>query len=636
MRSDGAPGSCLTVSVSVWANEMFGRIRVSLWLLAAALPAFLAVAGGAGLVLSSPAHAQFWADQRYPFLQRQHSRPQRSGGFFQNWFGGGAPEYERTPRERYEPQRHEPTADSGHAPPPHKNEAKDAPPPSTNIVVMGDGMADWLAYGLEDAFSDSPDVAIMRKDKVNSGLLRYEAKGDLDWWHVARDILAQEKANYVVMMLGVTDRQNIRERDLAREAEKEAKEQDEKKAADAAAHPDQQGKLDQKSDAADDKKAKKKTATGVVEFRSDQWEKIYTKRIDDTIAALKSKGVPVFWVGLPSIRGTRSTADASYLNDLFRARAERAGIVYIDVWDGFVDETGRFTTYGPDYEGQSRRLRSADGVYFTKYGARKLAHYVEREIRRYMSNRIVALPTAPAAPAPASGKPAERPLAGPVVPLTAVSSTSDELLGGGSAGRVHGDALAAQVLVKGEPVPPEQGRADDFAWPPGSAPRPPVAAQTQPKARASATAKADTVAPVSSSGAGQIHPAVAAPAKPPPVEPIAPVVPLPADAKVEQPAATVEPPVIQAVQPPPATLPSPESKPAEPAKSEAALDGKAEEKPAGQTPAAEKPHSSAKTKQAEAAKPKRERHPSVPRPPRPIPQRPNNNPFDGIFGGAVR
>ena len=114
---------------------------------------------------------------------------------------------------------------------------------------------------------------------------------------------------------------------------------------------------------------------------------IYIRRIDETIAALKSKGVPVFWVGLPSIRGTKSTADAVYLNDLYRARAEQAGIVYIDVWDGFVDEGGKYTNYGPDYEGQMRRLRSGDGVYFTKSGARKLAHYVEREIRRYMSNR---------------------------------------------------------------------------------------------------------------------------------------------------------------------------------------------------------------------------------------------------------
>ena len=119
-----------------------------------------------------------------------------------------------------------------------------------------------------------------------------------------------------------------------------------------------------------------------------------------------------------------------YLNDLYRARAERAGVVFIDVWDGFVDDAGKFSSFGPDYEGQMRRLRSNDGVFFTNYGARKLAHYVEREIRRYMSNRSlqVALPTGPVAVP--NGKSAARPVAGPVVPLTVSTGTTDELLGG--------------------------------------------------------------------------------------------------------------------------------------------------------------------------------------------------------------
>jgi hypothetical protein len=60
----------------------------------------------------------------------------------------------------------------------------------------------------------------------------------------------------------------------------------------------------------------------------------------------------------------------------YRSRAEKAGIVYVDIWDGFVDEAGQFSPQGPDYEGQIRRLRTSDGVYFTKFGARKLADYV--------------------------------------------------------------------------------------------------------------------------------------------------------------------------------------------------------------------------------------------------------------------
>ena len=53
--------------------------------------------------------------------------------------------------------------------------------PTTTIVVMGDSMADWLAYGLEDAFADAPEIGIVRKHRTDSGLIRYDARSDLDW-----------------------------------------------------------------------------------------------------------------------------------------------------------------------------------------------------------------------------------------------------------------------------------------------------------------------------------------------------------------------------------------------------------------------------------------------------------------------
>src|SRR5205814_8615933 len=209
------------------------------------------------------------------------------------------------------------------------------------------------------------------------------------------------------------------------------------------------------------------------EFHSDEWAAYYEKRIDATIVALKSAGVPVFWVGLPSIHGPKSTSDMQYLNDLYRARVEKAGLNYVDVWDGFVDETGNFSAQGPDFEGQIRRLRAGDGVHFTKAGARKLAQYVEREIRRVMLARGAPLampapeePQTPAAGArPNAGGPAPRPVAGPVVPLTSQPTGSESLLGTGPVRPPGSDPLVNRVLVKGEAVPAPAGRADDFAWP---------------------------------------------------------------------------------------------------------------------------------------------------------------------------
>ncbi len=158
-----------------------------------------------------------------------------------------------------------------------------------------------------------------------------------------------------------------------------------------------------------------------------------------------------------------------YLDNLYRDAATKAGITYVDIWDGFVDEAGRFLQQGPDFEGQIRRLRSADGVYFTKAGARKMAHYVEREITRLLSGRSapIALPSEPATPDlnAVPGAPAPRPLAGPIVPLVASSVGTDQLLGGPGVKPVSVDALVARVLVKGEPLAAPAGRADDFAWP---------------------------------------------------------------------------------------------------------------------------------------------------------------------------
>ena len=508
------------------SNKMGLRTR---WLVVAAV---LAVAQSASVT----AQAQFfWNWNQQDQSNRQRSRPQ-SGGLF-DWFGGGQnnsrprddDDY-RPPRQRQQqPNQHtqQQPSESSRAPPPKKAEAKDEQTgPTTSIVVMGDDMADWLGYGLEDVFSDTPEIRVVRKNKLNSGLLRYDAKGDLDWWHVARDTLAQEKADYVVMMLGIGDRQEIREKDLAKEADTKAKDQQAKdqaakdpQAKDPQAK-DRQPKDRQPKEEAEKKDGQKPAKTndtdengtssaqrakktgGPAEFRSDEWEKVYSRRIDDTIAALKSKGVPVIWVGLPSLRGARSSSDTAYLNELYRARAERAGIKYVDVWDGFVDEAGKYSNYGPDYEGQVRRLRLSDGVFFTKAGAIKLARYVEQELSRYMSNRVpVALPSGPFEAAPSDSKPTERPLLGAVIPLTGTAKDkdkdSDNLLGSPGSNPTLGDAIATKVLAKGETVTAPPGRADNFVWPTGShakssaaAPEIPIADQPKPEAPVTAQPKA--------------------------------------------------------------------------------------------------------------------------------------------------
>jgi len=207
---------------------------------------------------------------------------------------------------------------------------------------------------------------------------------------------------------------------------------------------------------------------GNYEFHTDKWGELYEKRIDEMIAALKSKGVPLLWVGLPSIRGAKSTTDMQYLDELYRARAEKAGIIYVDIWDGFVDEQGRYAQQGPDFQGQTRRLRTYDGVNFTKNGAEKLAHYVERELRRVLTSAIapIALP-GPEEQAPKGGAAGGKPAIGPAVPLNTLGAgEGGELLGAAAhPAQKEADPLVLRVLNRGEALAAPPGRADDFSWP---------------------------------------------------------------------------------------------------------------------------------------------------------------------------
>jgi uncharacterized protein len=462
-----------------------------------------ATAAVLSFALLLPANAQFWGNswggrqqqpqqpynpysqQRYNPYAQQPYNPYGGFGGDRQWGYGGHPQRERSssPRQRERPREveKEQPPDYSHAPP--ATPRKDA---TVKVVVMGDANADWLAFGLENAFSEKPEIGIVREHRTDSGLIRYDQRRDSEWPQVAREIITAEKPQFVVMMIGNNDRQSIREK--APPPTPTNAQPIQPPPAIPPPRPDSERQPVEQQHPRLSPAQARQADYGPWEFQSEKWELGYIKRIDATIAALKSAGVPVIWVGLPSQRGTNVTNESSYLNELYRSEAEKAGIVYVDVWDAFVDEDGKFSPQGPDYLGQTRRLRTSDGVYFTKFGARKLAHYVEREIERSLSSQRVpvALPV-PAEPEQRArkGKPSGsvRPMVGPVVPLTGANVGLEQVLLGGP-----GESPGATVgLSTGDAVTAPTGRADDFGWPRGVVNVEPAAAE----AAAPDTAAAD-------------------------------------------------------------------------------------------------------------------------------------------------
>jgi uncharacterized protein len=357
--------------------------------------------------------------------------------------------------ERPRPRRRPPPPPQRVAAPPAAPAVKPKPDPKVRVAVFGDSLADLVGQGLDEAFSENPDIGVTRKARADTGLVR---KDVADWPKLAEDYLkANPKTTFAVAMFAANDHQAIREGDQS------------------------------------------------FEPLSDRWRELYRDRVDAFLKVFADAKVPVLWVAAPPMKAEALSRDIAAMNDIDRERVQRAGGIYVDIWPAFVDDANRYTPTGPDVDGRTTRLRLGDGVHFTHAGARKAAHFVDVEIKKLMENRGLApSPGEPVAATPAPEPPADasaaleggpkgddtasidrritaslpslpeppgvpalpvKPVAGPVVPLTRT-----ELSPGGALiaarPRLEGDTGRAieRSLVRGNAAAPQPGRADDFTW----------------------------------------------------------------------------------------------------------------------------------------------------------------------------
>ncbi|CAN2532632.1 hypothetical+protein [Methylocapsa aurea] len=336
-----------------------------------------------------------------------------------------------------------------------KPEDPNAPPPF-QVAVIGDSLGQMLADGLDEAYADRPDIRILHKAKDSTGLVREDY---FDWPKAARELLASgDKIDMAVIMIGSNDRQAIHE------------------------------------------------GTETIETLSPRWRERYAQRVESIRAAFREKRIPLVWVGLPVTKSEHFAADMAKFNDIYRQAAAQESAPFIDIWEAFADERNQYQAFGPDINGRIVKLRSADGVHFTDVGARKLAHFVEGEIKRLFDARHPASDGAPAeaasppsaeeapatAPAAAVAPPVQiiapsgpvpaaapvlpdRPAIGPLQSLTtAIVATDGELARRGKSSAPGEEARAAaaralvdHIYVEGGEQPSQPGRADDFSWPKG-------------------------------------------------------------------------------------------------------------------------------------------------------------------------
>ena len=200
------------------------------------------------------------------------------------------------------------------------------------LQVIGDSLAEGLLDGMLVALAGETRLQILRRLRSLNGLARQESEEAL---RAFEESLATDSMHIAVVMLGAYDRAALRLPNGRR-----------------------------------------------VTIESEEWRSEYARRVDRVMKALKRRNAAVYWVSLPVLRRPEWSADASDINELIRERASANAVRFVDVFNETADEAGNFSPYGADITGKSRLLREADGIHFTQTGNRKLAFYLERELKR--------------------------------------------------------------------------------------------------------------------------------------------------------------------------------------------------------------------------------------------------------------
>ena len=122
-----------------------------------------------------------------------------------------------------------------------------------------------------------------------------------------------------------------------------------------------------------------------IKFGSDEWKTAYTAQIKTLLDTLKSRGVAVYWFGVPPMGRPEYDQAMQFVGDIERQVMADEGVRFIDLRLLLSSPDGTYTDSGDDGSGETVRLRSRDGVKFITRGNDRLAAELMKLVRADIS-----------------------------------------------------------------------------------------------------------------------------------------------------------------------------------------------------------------------------------------------------------
>lgn len=221
-----------------------------------------------------------------------------------------------------------------------KNVAAAPPPPpkipkaenAIRLAVFGDSLAEDVGRGLDRFYSEDPNLTVLTRSQGNSGLVRPDY---YDWPKKIAEEIAANSFDIAIVVIGINDRQTMN------------------------------------------------LETGSFKSLTPEWSTEYSARVTRIVQALRAANKPTIWVGLPPMQAPKFGQAMIQVNEIQRLAAFGGGAEFLDIFDKFANEEGKYTTRGPDLNGNVVRMRKDDGIHYSTGGADKLAFYLSQSLRTY-------------------------------------------------------------------------------------------------------------------------------------------------------------------------------------------------------------------------------------------------------------